>query len=116
MINILKNLLILFFLVAILLPYKAISAEILQISSATLLQIGDQNRSYSVQLSCLEIEPSFKQEAKDWLKSTFPRHTKVNLRPTGSEEGILFAKVITLGNKEDISDLLIKKGFAQSTC
>ena len=39
------------------LPFQAFAAEVLQVRSATLLQVGDRNRNYSVQLACVQVDP-----------------------------------------------------------
>ena len=36
----------------------AAAAEVLQVRTATLLQVGDQNRSYSVALACVDLAPA----------------------------------------------------------
>ena len=69
------------------------AAEVLQVRSATLLQIGDGNRSYPVRLACLEVAPEDQEQAQQWLRSRLPRQTRVNLRPIGSLDGTLVARV-----------------------
>ncbi len=97
-------------------PWLAGAAEILQVRSSSLLQIGDQNRSYTVQIGCIRIDPDKAYKAKDWLKSEFPRRTRVNLKPLTSEDGILVARVIPIGSDMEIGQKMISQGFGIDTC
>lgn len=90
------------------------AAEILSVRSATLLQIGDQNRSYSIQLACLTVPDANKQEALSWLQRHGPRGTKVNLRPISQKDGRLLAKVLVLKTGMDLGDALVAEGLATS--
>lgn len=38
-------------------PLLTQAAEVLQVREATLLQVGDRNRNYSVRLACIEVSP-----------------------------------------------------------
>ena len=95
---------------------KVYAAEILQVSSSSVLLIGDNNRTYTVKIACTEVSPNFEERSVEWLKQQLPRHTKVNLKPKGSVDGVLVAKVIPLNSKNDISEKYIKEGFAKNTC
>ena len=97
-------------------PEKIFSAEVLQVKDSRTLLIGDQNRNYSVRLSCIEIEPSKEKEAKIYLQSILPRHSKVNLKPKGSFEGLLISRVIKIGSDDDIGTQIVSKGFAFPNC
>jgi hypothetical protein len=92
------------------------AAEVLQVRSGSLLQVGDHNRTYSVELACLAISPDDDAAAAAWLRSTLPRRTRVNLRPVGNREGMLLARVSRLNGTEassaDLSDGLIAAGLA----
>ena len=77
-------------------PGGAQAAEVLQVRGATLLQLGDQNRSYTVQLACIVVPEAQQSEAVDWLRQAAPRRTRVNLRPMGQTQGVLLARVQTL--------------------
>ena len=94
----------------------ASAAEVLQVRSGTLLQVGDHNRSYSVQLACLAIAPDQDAAAAAWLRRELPRRTRVNLRPLGNHDGTLQARVQRLGSGEganvDLGDGLIAAGLA----
>ncbi len=95
-------------LVCILLPegldvQPAGAAEIRQIRTSTLVQIGDSNRSYSVRLACIEPLPGRDQEAMAWLRSQAPRGARVNLRPMGQQHGELLAQVSVIGRGRNTS-------------
>jgi endonuclease YncB( thermonuclease family) len=91
---------------------RAMAAEILSIRSATLLQVGDQNRSYGVQLACVEVSEAQSQEALSWLQQHGARGTKVNLRPISNREGRLVAKVSVLKTGLDLGDAMVNLGLA----
>ena len=97
-------------------PFWVSAAEIFQVQSSTQLQVGDQNRTYTVRLSCLDVDPLKEDEAKNWLKSKLPRRRKVNLRPEGTKEGILIARVTPLGDENDLSKAMSLEGFASLNC
>ena len=92
------------------------AAEILQVTSSSVLLIGDHNRTYTVKLSCAEISPDLEEESVNWLKKQLPRHTKVNLKPKGSVDGVLVAKVIPFNSNIDITEKYINEGLAISKC
>ena len=95
---------------------KVYAAEILQVSSSSILLIGDNNRTYTVKIACTEVSPNFEERSVNWLRKQLPRHTKVNLKPKGSVDGVLLAKVIPLNSKNDISEKYISEGIARNTC
>ena len=79
------------------------------------------NRSYTVQLACVEVAEAQQAEAVTWLRQAVPRHTRVNLRPMGQNQGVLLARVQPLapgrGSKSQSTDLgsgLIAAGLAQA--
>ena len=92
------------------------SAEILQVSSSSILLIGDNNRTYTVKIACAEISPDLEERSINWLKKQLPRHTKVNLRPKGSFDGVLVAKVIPFNSNIDITEKYINEGLAKNKC
>ena len=92
------------------------SAEILQVTSSSVLLIGDHNRTYTVKLACTEISPDLEEKSVNWLKKQLPRHTKVNLKPKGSVDGVLVAKVIPFNNNIDITEQYINEGLAIKKC
>ena len=95
---------------------KVYAAEILQVSSSSILLIGDHNRNYTVKIACTEINPGLEERSLEWLRNELPRHTKVNLKPKGSVDGILLAKVIPLNSDIDISEKYINEGLATNNC
>ena len=102
--------------VLLLLPARSLAAEVLQVRSARLLQVGDHNRTYTVELACLSLPPGGEQAATDWLRGSLPRRTRVNLRPMGSHDGTLVARVQRLGGDgqpTDLSQGLIAAGLAE---
>ena len=92
------------------------AAEVLQVSSSSVLLIGDHNRTYTVKIACTEISPDLEEKSIKWLKEQLPRHTKVNLKPKGSLDGTLIAKVIPFNSNIDITDKYINEGLATKTC
>ena len=98
--------------VGLLAPAAAAAAEVLQVRTATLLQVGDSNRSYSVELACVAVDPAQQQPAIDWLRQQLPRRSRVNLRPMGNHDGILLARVQKLGEATDLGSGLIAAGLA----
>ena len=91
-------------------------AEILQVTSSTVLLIGDHNRTYTVKLACTKISPDLEEKSVNWLKEQLPRHTKVNLKPKGFVEGVLVARVIPFNSKNDLSERYINEGLATNKC
>jgi len=92
------------------------AAEILQVTSSNVLLIGDHNRTYTVQLACTEISADLEEKSVNWLKNQLPRHTKVNLKPKGSVDGVLIAKVIPIDSNIDIAEKYIIEGLATNKC
>tara|TARA_B100000965_G_C18953558_1_gene482393 strand:- start:83 stop:328 length:246 start_codon:yes stop_codon:yes gene_type:complete len=80
------------------------------------LLIGDNNRTYTVKIACTEIRPELEEKSVEWLKKQLPRHTKVNLKPKGSIDGILIAKIIPFNSNIDITEEYIKEGLATNKC
>ena len=92
------------------------AAEILQVTSSSVLLIGDHNRTYTVKLACTEITPDLEEKSVNWLRKQLPRHTKVNLKPKGSVDGVLIAKVIPFDSNIDITEKYINEGLATNKC
>ena len=92
------------------------AAEILQVTSSSILLIGDHNRTYTVKLACTEINPDLEEKSVNWLKKQLPRHTKVNLKPRGSVDGVLVSKVIPVDSNIDIAEKYINEGLATNNC
>ena len=109
-----SSLLILLVLVSF--PMQSMAAEVLQVRSSTLLQIGDRNRNYSVRLACIAVDPVNEAAAVDLLKKAVPRRKRVNLRPEGNEEGVLIARVTPLDADQDLGVSLVANGLATQHC
>ena len=97
---------------------SAQAAEVLQVRSGTVLQVGDHNRTYTVELACVAVPDGSEQAATDWLRAALPRRTKVNLRPVGNDGGTLVARVQRLGTADaasaaDLGAALIAAGLAE---
>ena len=92
------------------------AAVVLQVTSSSVLLIGDHNRTYTVKLACTEISPDLEEKSVKWLKKQLPRHTKVNLKPKGSVDGVLVAKVIPFDSNVDITEKYINEGLATNNC
>ena len=95
---------------------KVNAAEVLQVSSSSVLLIGDHNRTYTVKLACTEISPDLEEKSVIWLRKQLPRHTKVNLKPKGAVDGVLVAKVIPFDSNIDLTEKYIKEGLATNKC
>ena len=52
---------------------KVSAAEVLQVSSSSILLIGDNNRTYTVKIACTEISPDFEKRSVNWLIIASPR-------------------------------------------
>lgn len=97
-------------------PAPAAAAEVLQVRSATVLQVGDGNRNYTVELACIRVDQAQEQASIDWLRHELPRRSRVNLRPMGQDNGVLMAKVQKLGDSQDLARGLVAAGLAESSC
>jgi hypothetical protein len=97
-------------------PAPAAAAEVLQVRSATVLQVGDGNRNYTVELACIRVDQAQEQASIDWLRHELPRRSRVNLRPMGQDNGVLMAKVQKLGESQDLASGLVAAGLAASSC
>ena len=95
---------------------KLNAAEVLQVRTSSLLQIGDQNRTYSVKLPCISVDLSNEEKAVSWLRKEFPRRQRVNLKPMGSDNGQLIARVSRVSDQDDISSKMISIGLASNIC
>ena len=97
-------------------PVIANSAEILQIKSSKTILIGDQNRNLTIGLFCVDVNENDELEATNLLKSEFPRGSKVKIKPFGSEENILIAKVFNIKGTKEMTDLLVDKDLIRENC
>jgi len=92
------------------------AAEVLQVRSSRLLQVGDHNRTYTVELACAAVDPSREAEAISWLRTQVPRRRRVNLRPVGTRDGQLLARVTPIGQALDLSSGLVAESLAADSC
>ena len=112
--NILKFFVI--FLLLVLSPLNAYSAEILQINSSKSVLIGDQNRNLTIRLSCVDVNDNDELKAITLLKKEFPRGSKVKIKPFGLKENVLIAKVFNIKGTKEMSELLIAKNLTKKDC
>ena len=100
----------------LLLPDSALAAELRQVRGASLLQVGDSNRSYPVRLACIAVAEDEAQEAVGWLRQTVTRGSRLKLRPMGERDGELLALVSVLprGRRPglDLGSGLVAAGLA----
>ena len=98
------------------LPASSAAAELRQVRTATVLQVGDSNRSYSVRLACIAVADDQEQEAVRWLRQAVGRGSRLNLRPLGEQDGQLLARVSSLprGQRpaQDLGAGLVAAGLA----
>ena len=97
-------------------PVIVNSAEILQIKSSNTILVGDQNRNLTIGLFCVDVNENDELEATNILKSAFPRGTKVKIKPFGSKENVLLAKVFNIKSNKDMTELLVAKDLTGEIC
>ena len=103
-------------LFTLLFPSRTMAAEVLQVRSSSLIQVGDNNRNYTVKLSCLEVSQLKENDAREVLKSLIPRRQRVNIKPEGIDHGILIASVSKINQKIDLTQELISAGVGEFAC
>ena len=97
-------------------PVKVNSAEILQITSSNTILVGDQNRNLTIGLFCVNVNENYELEATNLLKSEFPRGSKVKIKPFGSKENVLIAKVFNIKSNKEMTELLVAKDLTSEIC
>ena len=110
------SLALLIFSLFVLFPLKVQSAEILQIKSSNSILVGDQNRTLSIRLSCVNVDEINEFKATNLLKKEFPRGSKVKIKPFGLKENVLLAKVFNVKGTKEMSDLLILNNLTEENC
>ena len=105
---------ILIFTINLLNPIITFSAEVLNVRSSSIVQLGDGNRNYKVRIACMNIKNSREKEATEWLRLQLPRHSKVNLFPKDYEDGLLISEVVKLKTGENIASSMLELGFDKS--
>ena len=97
-------------------PVIVNSAEILQIKSSNTILVGDQNRNLTIRLFCVDVNENDEFEAINLLKSEFPRGSKVKIKPFGSKENVLLAKVFNIKSNKEMTELLAAKDLTSEIC
>ena len=92
------------------------SAEILQVKSSNTILVGDQNRNLTIRLFCVDVNANDELEAINLLKNEFPRGSKVKIKPFGSKENVLLAKVFNIKSNKDMTELLVAKDLTSEIC
>jgi endonuclease YncB( thermonuclease family) len=107
---------LLILLALVVMPASSAAAELRQVRTATVLQVGDSNRSYSVRLACIAVADDQEEDAVRWLRQAVARGTRLNLRPFGEHDGELLARVTSLprGQRpgQDLGAGLVAAGLA----
>ena len=97
-------------------PITVNSAEILQIKNSNTILVGDQNRNLTIELFCVDVNENNELEAINLLKSEFPRGSKVKIKPFGTKENFLLAKVFNIKGTKEMTDLLVDKDLIRENC
>ena len=97
-------------------PVIVNSAEILQIKNSNTILVGDQNRNLTIGLFCVDVNENDEIEATNLLKSEFPRGSKVKIKPFGSKENVLLAKVFNIKSNKEMTELLVAKDLTNEIC
>ena len=97
-------------------PLAVDSAEILQINSSNTILVGDQNRNLRIGLYCVDVNENDELEATNLLKSEFPRGSKVKIKPFGSKENLLLAKVFNIKGTKEMTEILVAKDLTSDIC
>ena len=97
-------------------PVIVNSAEILQIKSSNTILVGDQNRNLTIELFCVDVDENDELEATNLLKSEFPRGSKVKIKPFGSKENVLLAKVFNIKGTKEMTKILFNKNLTSEIC
>ena len=97
-------------------PVIVNSAEILQIKSSDSILVGDQNRNLTIGLFCVDVNENDELEATNLLKSEFPRGSKVKIKPFGSKENVLLAKVFNIKSNKEMTELLVAEDLTSEIC
>ena len=115
--RLIKHLQIIFIILSfVLFPIKAKSAELLQINDLNTILVGDQNRSLYLSLYCIDIDENEKDKAIEILKSNFPRGTKVKIKPYGSNDKRLLAKIYRIDDEIEMTELLENINASDKNC
>ena len=97
-------------------PVMVNSAEILQIKSSNTILVGDQNRNLTIELYCVDVNENDDIKATNFLKTEFPRGSKVKIKPFGFKENVLLAKVFNIKGTKEMTELLVSKDLTREIC
>jgi len=97
-------------------PLIVNSAEILQVNNSNTILVGDQNRNLTIRLFCVDVNKNDELEAINLLKSEFPRGSKVKIKPFGTEENLLLAKVFNIKGTKEMTEMLVAKNLTNEIC
>jgi len=97
-------------------PLIVDSAEILQIKSSNTILVGDQNRNLTIRLFCVDVNEKDDIKKTNILKSEFPRGSKVKIKPFGSKENVLLAKVFNIKSNKEMTELLVAESLTSEIC
>ena len=97
-------------------PLIVNSAEILQVKSSNTILVGDQNRNLTIELFCVNVNADDELEATNFLKSEFPRGSKIKIKPFGFRENVLIAKVFNIEGTKEMTELLVAKDLTRENC
>ena len=97
-------------------PLEVNAAEILQIKNSNTILIGDQNRNLTIKLFCTDVNENDELEATNLLKREFPRGSKVKIKPYGSKDNALLAKVFSMRGTSEMTELLVDKNLIKENC
>jgi len=78
--------------------------------------MGDQNRNLTIELFCVDVNDNDELAATNLLKSEFPRGSKVKIKPIGSKENVLLAKVFNIKSKKEMTELLVAEDLTSEIC
>tara|TARA_Y100000589_G_scaffold120118_1_gene114536 strand:+ start:231 stop:611 length:381 start_codon:yes stop_codon:yes gene_type:complete len=107
---------ILIFIFLVIFPVNTDSAELLQINDVNTILVGDQNRSIYLSLYCIDINENDKRKATEILKKNFPRGTKVKIKPYGSKDNRLLARIFRIDDKTEMAELLNTYELSEKNC
>ena len=104
------------FIFIVICPINTNAAELLQIKDVNTILVGDQNRSLYLSLYCIDINENEKEKATEILKRNFPRGTKVKIKPYGYSSNRLFAKIFSVENETEMTELLKNFKSSEKNC
>ena len=106
----------LIFVLLVFFPINTNSAELIQINDPNTILVGDLNRSLVLSLYCLDINENDMDQATKILKRNFPRGTKVKIKPYGSSDEKLLAKIFRIDDNTEMSALLNSLNSSDENC